>query len=116
MLPITKKLIRYNFSSRNKQRILYIVIHDTGNPRAGANAEAHFRYFNGGNRGASAHYFVDDGAIIQTVEDYIASWHCGDGRVNTVLPIKILLGWKFVLTKTAILKQLWPIRWILPST
>lgn len=80
MLPITKKLISYNFSSRNKQRILYIVIHDTGNPRAGANAEAHFRYFNGGNRGASAHYFVDDGAIIQTVEDYIASWHCGDGQ------------------------------------
>lgn len=80
MLPITKKLIRYNFSSRYKHQILYIVIHDTGNPRAGADAEAHYRYFNGGNRGASAHYFVDKGSIIQTVEDYNASWHCGDGQ------------------------------------
>jgi N-acetylmuramoyl-L-alanine amidase len=80
MLAITKKLISYNFSSRNKQAILYIVIHDTGNPRAGADAEAHYRYFNGGNRGASAHYFVDASSIIQTVEDYNASWHCGDGQ------------------------------------
>jgi N-acetylmuramoyl-L-alanine amidase len=80
MLAITKKLISYNFSSRNKQMMLYIVIHDTGNPRAGADAEAHYRYFNGGNRGASAHYFVDESSIIQTVEDYNASWHCGDGQ------------------------------------
>lgn len=80
MPAITKKLISYNVSSRNKQMILYIVIHDTGNQRVGANAEAHYRYFNGGNRGASAHYFVDDSAIIQTVEDYNASWHCGDGQ------------------------------------
>lgn len=80
MLPITNKLIRYNFSSRSRQKILYVVIHDTGNPRADANAEAHFRYFNGGNRGSSAHYFVDDRTIVQTVADENASWHCGDGR------------------------------------
>jgi N-acetylmuramoyl-L-alanine amidase len=80
MIPINKKLIRYNFSSRNGQGIRYIVIHDTGNPRAGADAEAHFNYFNGGDRGASAHYFVDDSRIIQLVEDEKASWHCGDGR------------------------------------
>ncbi|NLG85922.1 MAG: N-acetylmuramoyl-L-alanine amidase [Firmicutes bacterium] len=80
MANITKKLIRYNYSSRNKTPLVYIVIHDTGNSCAGADAEAHYRYFNGGNRGASAHYFVDDQVIIQTVEDYNASWHCGDGQ------------------------------------
>ena len=80
MIPITKKLIRYNFSSRLGEKIQYIVIHDTGNSRAGADAEAHFNYFNGGDRGASAHYFVDDSRIIQVVEDEKASWHCGDGR------------------------------------
>lgn len=80
MLPIKKKLIKYNYSSRSNQRIEYIVIHDTGNPSKGAGADNHYRYFNGGNRNASAHYFVDDKEIIQTVEDTNASWHCGDGK------------------------------------
>ena len=80
MLPIKKKLIKYNYSSRNGQSIKYIVIHDTGNSRAGADAEAHYKYFNGGDRQASAHYFVDDKGILQLVEDSQASWHCGDGK------------------------------------
>ena len=80
MLPIKKKLIKYNHSSRNGQFIKYIVIHDTGNSRAGADAEAHYKYFNGGDRQASAHYFVDDKGILQLVEDSQASWHCGDGK------------------------------------
>ena len=79
MLPINKKLIKYNHSSRNGQAIKYIVIHDTGNPRAGADALAHYQYFNGGDRQASAHYFVDDKRIVQTVGEDRASWHCGDG-------------------------------------
>ncbi|PHJ38557.1 N-acetylmuramoyl-L-alanine amidase [Desulforamulus profundi] len=73
-----KKLIKYNFSTGNEPK--YIVVHDTGNPGKGADADAHYRYFNGGNRNASAHYFVDDHSIIQTVEDINASWHCGDGK------------------------------------
>lgn len=80
MLPIKKKLIKYNYSSRYNKRIEYIVIHDTGNTSKGAGADNHYRYFNGGNRNASAHYFVDDKEIIQTVEDTNASWHCGDGK------------------------------------
>lgn len=78
MLPIQKKLIKYNFSSGNNPE--YIVIHDTGNTNKGADAEAHYIYFNSGNRNASAHYFVDDHAIIQTVEGHNAAWHCGDGK------------------------------------
>jgi N-acetylmuramoyl-L-alanine amidase len=78
MVNVTKRLIKYNYSLGNGIR--YIVIHDTGNKRKGANAYAHYRYFNGGNRRASAHYFIDDKEIIQTVEDNNASWHCGDGK------------------------------------
>lgn len=78
-MNIEKRLIKYNFSSRNGQGIQYIVIHDTGNTGKGANADAHFNYFNGGNRNASANYFVDDKKILQVVDDANASWHCGDG-------------------------------------
>jgi N-acetylmuramoyl-L-alanine amidase len=78
MVKVTKRLIKYNYSPGND--IKYIVIHDTGNKRKDANAYAHYRYFNSGNRRASAHYFVDDKEIIQTVEDNNASWHCGDGK------------------------------------
>ncbi|QSQ07944.1 hypothetical protein H0A61_00263 [Koleobacter methoxysyntrophicus] len=67
MLPIKKKIIRYNYSGRNDEKIKYIVIHDTGNRARGADAEAHYRYFNSGNRGASAHYFVDDRSPSLTV-------------------------------------------------
>ncbi|UZQ49950.1 N-acetylmuramoyl-L-alanine amidase [Clostridium kluyveri] len=77
MLPITKKLIKFNFSSVND--IKYIVVHDTANTDRGADAEAHYRYFNSGDRQSSAHYFVDNKEIVQLVEDYNASWHCGDG-------------------------------------
>lgn len=79
-MRINKKIIKYNFSSRIGSDIKYIVIHDTGNINRGANADAHFRYFNSGNKSASAHYLVDNETIIQIVEDYNAAWHCGDGK------------------------------------
>lgn len=77
---VDKRLIKYNHSSRNGYGVRYIVVHDTGNRRKGASALNHYHYFNGGNRLASAHYFVDDQGIVQTVEDYRSAWHCGDGR------------------------------------
>ena len=79
-MEINKKLIKFNTSSRNNIKIKYIVIHDTGNKSKGANAEAHYKYFNGGTRNASAHYFVDETPVLQLVEDDTASWHCGDGK------------------------------------
>ena len=52
-MRINKKQIAYNKTARN-QKPIYIVIHDTGNTGKGANANAHFNYFNGGNRNSSA--------------------------------------------------------------
>lgn len=75
-MNITKSFIEYNFNKgRNTKQ--YIVIHDTGNTKAGADAVNHFKYFNNGERGASAHYFVDDKRILQLVRDDDRSWHCG---------------------------------------
>lgn len=79
MRPV--KQIQYNKSPRNGTPIQYIVIHDTGNTRKGANAEAHYNYFNGGNRSSSADFFVDDKQIL-CINDYTKyyTWQCGDGK------------------------------------
>lgn len=58
------------------EKIQYIVIHYTGSEGTAAN---NVSYFNGGNRGASAHYFVDrTGAVYEYCDpkQYYA-WHCG---------------------------------------
>ena len=79
-IKINEKLIKYNFSKRTEGKIKYIVIHDTGNKRSGADAEAHFNFFNGGDRQSSAHYFVDDKQILRVIKDVDRSWAVGDGR------------------------------------
>ena len=73
--------IKYNRSNRGGTPIKYIVVHDTGNSSRGANATAHYNYFNGGDRSSSADFFVDDTQIL-CVNDYYKfyTWHCGDGH------------------------------------
>ena len=78
MLNISKQFISYNRSSRSTNPI-YIVIHDTGD--SGATAKNEHDYFAGGDRSASADFFVDSDNIIQIINtDNYYSWHCGDGR------------------------------------
>ena len=72
---ITRKISSYNHESRSGQAIKYIVLHYTGNITDSAKANAN--YFYNGDRGASAHYFVDDTSIWQSVEDTNAAWHVG---------------------------------------
>ena len=81
-IKINEKLVKYNFSKRTEGKIKYIVIHDTGNKRSGADAEAHFNFFNGGDRQSSAHYFVDDKQILRVIKDVDRSWAVGDGRAK----------------------------------
>lgn len=75
-----RRQIAHNHSLR-RHAIEYIVIHDTGNTAKGADAEAHFRYFNSQNRNSSADIFVDDHAVWY-VNDYTRfyTWHSGDGK------------------------------------
>ena len=64
-----------NISSRN---IEYIVMHYTGNNEDSAAGNAN--YFMGANRDASAHYFVDNYNIYQTVDANDIAWHCGSSK------------------------------------
>lgn len=74
-MQINKLLTPYNHNSGTVDRIKYIVIHYVG---ALGGARANCQWYAGGNRGASAHYFVDfDGSVWQSVEDRNIAWHCG---------------------------------------
>lgn len=79
MIPIQRKIIDYN-KYPNANKVEYIVLHDTGNPKPTADALNHYKYFSGGNRGSSAHYFVDKNNIIQIIGDKDGSWAVGDGK------------------------------------
>ena len=76
MLPITRMISKYNHYETNV--VKYIIIHYTGNNTDSAKNNA--IYFNGGNRNASAHYFVDDVSIYQVVEDNKGAWHIGNTK------------------------------------
>lgn len=54
-MNINRKISKYNFNKGSVSRIKYIVIHYVG---ALGGAEDNCRYYGGGNRNASAHYFV----------------------------------------------------------
>ena len=64
-----------NYTKGRKQNIKYIVVHYTAND--GDTARNNGNYFSQPNRNASAHYFVDENEIIQSVKDTNTAWHCG---------------------------------------
>lgn len=65
-------------SSRIASSIKYIVWHYTAND--GDTDEANGKYFNSPNRNASAHYFVDDDSVTQSVPDNYVAWSVGGSR------------------------------------
>jgi N-acetylmuramoyl-L-alanine amidase len=64
-----------NYNKGRKQSIQFIVVHYTANN--GDKAQGNGNYFSQPNRNASAHYFVDENEIIQSVKDSDMAWHCG---------------------------------------
>lgn len=74
-MQINKKITPYNRTVMNNKKNKYIVIHYTAND--GDTAKNNADYFYNDNRGASAHYFVDEKEIWQVVEDKDSAWHCG---------------------------------------
>lgn len=63
---------------RNISDIKYIVIHYTAND--GDTAEGNGNYFANNNVSASAHYFVDDDSIVQSVPDNRIAWSVGGNK------------------------------------
>ncbi len=62
----------------------YVVVHDTGNSKAGATAEMHDRYITNLNNDSAStyiswHYTVDDSEIIQHLPLDEVAYHAGDG-------------------------------------
>lgn len=73
-MEIKRNITTKNFDSGSINRIKYIVVHYTGNNRDTALANTnYFKVY----RGASAHYFVDENSVYQSIEDKNIAWHCG---------------------------------------
>lgn len=70
-----------NHISKRKEKIQYIVVHDTGNQSYGAGAEAHKNYFMTTTRKASADFLIEEDVVIKLNNYYKCfTWHCGDGK------------------------------------
>lgn len=64
------------YSGRGGNTIKYIVLHYTANN--GDTAMNNAQYFhNNSGLNASAHYFVDENSVVQSVRDADGAWHCG---------------------------------------
>lgn len=73
-MEIKKNITTQNWNFGTLSRIKYIVVHYTGNN--GDTALANTNYFKT-YRGSSAHYFVDETSVYQSIEDKNVAWHCG---------------------------------------
>lgn len=71
----SKKCHSDNYNNSSSRKIDYVVMHYTGNSKDTAWANAN--YFQSPNRGASAHFFVDNDSIYQSIELRDIAWHCG---------------------------------------
>ena len=64
-----------NYAAGRRSDIKYIVVHYTANN--GDTAEGNCKYFANANVKASAHYFVDENEVCQSVEEKDTAYHCG---------------------------------------
>ena len=85
-IPVHEDFLEEGAAGRpgEKRRIQYVVIHETDNTKAGANAAAHdnFIHSNGQTEKLSWHYTVDDHEIWHHIPDDETAYHAGDGMEN----------------------------------
>ena len=80
-MNIEQKFISKNYSKGVTIIPKYIVVHETGNAAKGANADAHFKYWDTNDSAqASVHFVVDDTKIIQLLPLNAMAWHVGDNK------------------------------------
>ena len=86
-MNIERKMIPDTMYAKGQKLISlkWIVIHETGNPRKGANADMHAKYLlTSASQKAQTcwHYTIDDKKVIQHLEDDQVGWHAGDWEAN----------------------------------
>jgi len=80
-MNIEKKIISKNYSKGVTIKPEYIVLHETDNKKVGANADAHYTYWNTNDSAkTSAHFVVDDTKILQLLPLDARAWHVGDNK------------------------------------
>ena len=80
-MNIEKRLISKNYSKGLTITPRFIVIHETDNTTVGANADAHFRYWDTNDKAnSSVHFVVDDTKVLQLLELNQKAWHVGDNN------------------------------------
>lgn len=99
--PVVEHLIKNNRSFQ-ELRPQGLVIHSTDTP--GATAQNEYNYFNGGYRGASAHYFVDWTQIIRTIPENEVAWHAGSTANQNFLSVEMCEPYA---TKTSLFEEVW---------
>lgn len=67
-----------NYTEERNREVQYLVLHYTGNSNDRAKNNA--VYFTEAGRKASAHFFVDEEIIYQSVPLNCVAWHCGDAQ------------------------------------
>lgn len=77
-MKVNKKITPYNYLKQANKENKYIVIHYVG---AVSTAKNNADYYAREKLNASAHYFVDENSIWQSVEDNNVAWHCGTSGV-----------------------------------
>ena len=84
-MNLKKQLISMNYTPGTVISPEYIVIHETANKNPGANAQAHWKYWNTNpNANSSVHFVVDDHEVVQLAEFEPGKcwrcWHVGDNK------------------------------------
>lgn len=80
-LPLYESLLREGSPGRpgTERAIEYVVIHETANRDAGADARNHAKFLQGGRGGSTSwHYTVDDSCVYRHIPDNEVAWHAGD--------------------------------------
>lgn len=70
-----------NYTKGRTRKIDYIVVHYTGND--GDTAKGNANYYSNPLGTASAHYFIDETEIVQSVKDSDTAWHSGKWQMNS---------------------------------
>ncbi len=83
-MKITEDLIPQGRINRpgSKNSCEYITVHETANPKRGANAKNHAKYLKTVNGQTSWHYTVDDRSIYRHIPDCEKSYHTSDRTAN----------------------------------